>query len=76
MILVVTHTHLSTHKKVPGSRQISETYGITNYGSGWRKDVVNQSLEFVFGGKSLCVEMSHSVEGELLSLWVSRSVCR
>ena len=28
------------------SWQFSETYGIINYGSGWRKDVVNQHLEF------------------------------
>ena len=28
------------------SWQFSETYGGTNYGSGWRKDVVNQCLEF------------------------------
>ena len=25
---------------------ISETYGKSSYGSGWRKDVVNQYLEF------------------------------
>ena len=25
---------------------VSETYGVINYGSGWRKDVVNQCLEF------------------------------
>ena len=23
-----------------------ETYGLTNYSSGWRKDVINQCLEF------------------------------
>ena len=25
---------------------MSETYGITSYGSGWRKDVKNLRLEF------------------------------
>ena len=27
-------------------RQVSETCGVTSYGSGWRKDVVNRCLEF------------------------------
>ena len=27
-------------------KQFFETYGVINYGSGWRKDVVNQCLEF------------------------------
>ena len=30
----------------PVSWQFFETYGIISYGSGWRKDVVNQCLEF------------------------------
>ena len=29
------------------SWQFSETYGVTSYGSGWRKDVVKQCLEVV-----------------------------
>ena len=28
------------------SWQFFETYGVVNYGSGWRKDAVNQCLEF------------------------------
>ena len=34
-------------KKMFGSWQLYGTYGVTKYGSGWRKDVVNQCLEFV-----------------------------
>ena len=30
--------------------QFVETYGVFNYGSGWRKDVVNQWLDF--GGRA------------------------
>ena len=33
-------------KKLLVSWQFSGTYGITKYGSGWRKDVVTQCLEF------------------------------
>ena len=29
------------------SWQFSGPYGVTKYGSGWRKDVVNQCLEFL-----------------------------
>ena len=34
-------------KKLLVSWQFSGPYGITKYSSGWRKDVVNQCLEFV-----------------------------
>ena len=33
-------------------RQLIETYGVIIYGSGWRKAVVNQCLEFVLRGHS------------------------
>ena len=33
-------------KKLLVSWQFSGTYGVTKYGNGWRKDVVNQCLEF------------------------------
>ena len=33
-------------KKLLFSWQFSGPYGVTKYGSGWRKDVVNQCLEF------------------------------
>ena len=33
-------------KKLLVSWQFSGPYGVTKYGSGWRKDVVNQCLEF------------------------------
>ena len=38
--------NFSTNKKLLVSRQFSGPYGVTKYGSGWRKDVVNQCLEF------------------------------
>ena len=34
------------------SWQFSGTYGVTEYGGGWRKDVVNQCLEFAFNAHS------------------------
>ena len=37
---------LSTNEKLSVSSQFSENYGVASYGSGWRKDVVNQCLEF------------------------------
>ena len=42
-----TYHCLSTNKKLLVSWQFSGTYGVTKYGSGWRKDVINQCLEFV-----------------------------
>ena len=39
------YCHLNTNEKLSISWLFSETYGVTNYGSGWRKDVVNQCLE-------------------------------
>ena len=36
---------LSANEKLFVSRQFFETYGVINYGSGWRKDVVNQCVE-------------------------------
>ena len=41
------HHCLSTNKKLLVSWQFSGPYGVTKYGSGWRKDVVNQCMEFV-----------------------------
>ena len=37
---------LSTNKNLLVSWQFSGPCGVTKYGSGWRKDVVNQCLEF------------------------------
>ena len=34
------------HQRKNVGWQVSETCGVTNYGSGWRKDVVNRCLEF------------------------------
>ena len=39
-----THTHTHTHTKMLVSWQFSGPYGVTKYGNGWRKDVVNQCL--------------------------------
>ena len=44
--LFVTNYCLSTNKNLLVSRQFPGPYGVTKYGSGWRKDVVNQCLEF------------------------------
>ena len=45
--LFVTNLYCpSTNKKLLVSWQFSGPYGVTKYGSGWRKDVVNQCLEF------------------------------
>ena len=38
---------LSTNEKLLVCWQFSGTYDVTKYGSGWRKDVVNQCLEFI-----------------------------
>ena len=44
--LFVTSLLLFEHnKKLLVSWQFSGPYGVTKYGSGWRKDVVNQCLE-------------------------------
>ena len=41
-----TYSHLNTSETLPASWQFSRTCGIISYGSGWRKDAVNQCLEF------------------------------
>ena len=40
-----TYYCLNTNKKLLISWQFFGPYGVTKYGSGWRKDVVNQCLE-------------------------------
>ena len=44
--LLHTCCHLSSNERLLVSWQVLESYGVTNYGSRWRKDVVNQCLEF------------------------------
>ena len=44
-----TYYCLSTNEKLLVSWQFSGPYGVTKYGSGWRKNVVNQCLEFAAG---------------------------
>ena len=47
--------NLSVTNLLPSKHQwktVRETYGVTNYGSGWRKDVVNQCLEVAVTAKS------------------------
>jgi len=45
--LLQTYCHLSTNEKLfRVSRRFSDIYGVINYGRGWRKDAVNQCLEF------------------------------
>ena len=41
-----TYCHWSTNEKLSVSWQFSETYVVTSYSSGWRKDAVNQCLVF------------------------------
>ena len=47
---------------------VFETYGVISYGSGWRKDVVNQCLEFdvgtVFSRDKLLVSPCFSRNGD------------
>ena len=38
--------YLSTNEKLSGSWQFFEAFDVIDCGSGWRKDVVNQCLEF------------------------------
>ena len=57
--LFVTNLLLFEHqqkKNLLVSWQFSGPYGVTKYGSGWRKDVVNQCLEFQW----CCVPQFHS----------------
>ena len=57
---------LSTNKKLLVSWQFSGPYGVIKYGSGWRKDVVNQCLEFAVWGSSGDPEVQgHSGRWEL-----------
>ena len=49
--LFVTNLILFGHQqqqKLFVSWQFSGPYGVTKYGGGWRKDIVNQCLEFAF----------------------------
>ena len=62
-----TYYCFSTNKKLLVSWQFSGLYGITKYGSGWRKDVVNQCLEFVLS-VCCCTLIMHCV-------WRTNCVC-
>ena len=42
----VTNLLLFKHQQKTARYLFSGPYGVTKYGSGWRKDVVNQCLEF------------------------------
>ena len=44
--LLQTYCRLSIIEKLFVSWEFSETCGVINYGSGWRKNVVNKCLEF------------------------------
>ena len=45
--LLETYCHLGIIEKLFVSWQFFKTCDIINYGSGWRKDVINQCLQFV-----------------------------
>ena len=48
--LFVTNLLLFEHQqKLLIHWRFSGTYGVTKYSSGWRKDVINQCLEFALG---------------------------
>ena len=66
--LFVTNEKLSTNEKLLVNWQFSGPYGVTKYGSGWRKDVVNQCVEFV----CMCVPVGLG-KGEPLAL--ERGLC-
>ena len=44
--LLQIYCHLSVSENLSFSGHFSETHGVINYGSGWRKTVVNQCLEY------------------------------
>ena len=65
--LFVTNLLLFEHlqkKKLLVSWQFSGPYGVTKYGSGWRKDVVNQCLEFERDPHSQAVPHSSTTPGD------------
>ena len=66
--LLQTYCHLSIIEKLYVSRQFSETCGVINCGSGWRKDVVNQCLEF---GTALLLRRDN-FETHLTSIWCQK----
>ena len=57
--LLQTYSHLSTIEKLSVKWLLLETYDVISYGSGWRKDVVNQCLEFGFW-RDRCMIMDDS----------------
>ena len=46
--LLQTYCHLSIIQKLFVSLQFFKTHGVISYGSGWKKDVVNQCLQFAY----------------------------
>ena len=58
-LFITNYYCLSTNKKLLVSWQFSGPYGVTKYGSGWRKDVVNQCLEFVATLQSSFTQINH-----------------
>ena len=69
IIWVVCNKHTTiwaTNKKTARPADNSGTYGVTKYGSGWRKDVVNyQCLEFV----AAVYSAAHTASAPLSRLW-------
>ena len=45
--MLQTYRHLDIKEKLSVNWQYFETCGVISYGSGWRKDIVNQRLECV-----------------------------
>ena len=41
LVTHLCHGRLSTNAKLSDGQQFLETYGVTSYGSSWKKDVLN-----------------------------------
>ena len=67
------YCHLSTDEKRSVSWPFSETYGVISYGSGWRKDVVNQCLERTDLGK--CTHQCDETQGNNSTQTPSKIKC-
>ena len=78
--LLRTYCHLSSTENQFVSWQSSKTYGVASYDSGWRKDDVNQRLEFE-GRRAPLVQVWTELStllGELTAYrgWLDRCISR
>ena len=75
--LFVTSLLLFEHhqQKLLVSWQFSGPYGVTKYGSGWRKDVVNQCLEFGASARFRWVSRLRTIRTARSVLWRNWHLC-